>query len=182
MRVIIFIFRSNWSKGLLFKGLTSLLTVLILMPTGFAHAHKVIIFAWVEDGMIISQSYFGSKREAKNCDISVVNEKGQVVHKGKTDEKGNFSFKIHENIDSDFILNLDAGSGHQAHWRISAKELKTAPLKSDIKSVMETRKKLEQGPSLYKIIAGISIIFILVFGLAFIKKKSDKKKANKNYD
>ncbi len=68
--------------------------ILTLIPAGFAHAHKVIIFAWVEDGMIFSESHFGSKREAKNCSIRVMNGKGLLVHEGKTDNQGKYSFKI----------------------------------------------------------------------------------------
>ena len=160
------------------KQIITFLIILILVPAGFAHAHKVIIFAWVEDGMIISESYFGSKREAKNCNISVINEKGQVVHNGRTDEKGMYSFKIPENIDSDLVLNLDAGAGHKAHWKISKDELVSISdgnlANDDIKNAMQTRAKLKQNPSVYKVIAGIAIIFFLAFALKFIKKKTYK--------
>jgi len=44
-----------------------------------------------------------------------------------------------------------------------------------IKNVMETRAKLNQNPSSFKIIAGIIIIFFLAFVLKFIKKKAYKK-------
>jgi nickel transport protein len=171
------------------KQIITFLIVLILILPGFAHAHKVIIFAWVENGMIISESHFGSKRKAMNCNINVINEKGQVVHKGRTDENGIYSFKIPENIDSDLVLNLDAGAGHKAHWKISKSELGSNLSNNDLKNVndikntnnitnvMEVRAKLKQNPSVYKIIAGIAIIFFLAFALKFIKKK-----AYKNYD
>ena len=74
-----------------------LIIILTLIPAGSVHAHKVIIFAWVEDGMIFSESHFGSKREAKNCNISVMNGEGELVLKGKSDNQGNYSFKIPEN-------------------------------------------------------------------------------------
>ena len=159
------------------KQIITFLTILTFMPPGFVHAHKVIIFAWVEDGVIVSESHFGSKRKAMNCNISVTDEKGQVVHKGRTDENGIYSFKIPENIDSDLVLNLDAGAGHKAHWKISKSELGSNLANNDLKNVMETRAELNQNPSVYKIIAGIAIIFFLAFALKFIKKK-----AYKNYD
>ena len=159
------------------KQIITFLIILTFIPADFAHAHKVIIFAWVEDGKIISESYFGSQRKAMNCNISVANEKGQVVHEGRTDEKGIYSFIIPENIDSDLVLNLDAGAGHKAHWKISKNELVSNPTDNDIKKNMQTRTRLKQNPSVYKIIAGIAIIFFLAFAIKLIKKK-----AYKNYD
>ena len=141
-----------------------------LLNLSSVNAHKVIIFAWVEDGIVFSQSHFGSKRPAKNCNITVVNGKKQVIHTGKTNEKGNFSFKIPENIDSDLVLTLDAGQGHQANCRVSEKELKIVSTKKDIKHAMETKTNLEKNPSVYKIIAGICFIFFLVFALKLIQK------------
>ncbi|MDA3916171.1 MAG: hypothetical protein PF690_04285 [Deltaproteobacteria bacterium] len=148
--------------------------ILTLIPAGFVHAHKVIIFAWVEDGMIFSESHFGSKREAKNCSIRVLNGKGLLVHKGKTDEQGKYSFKIPENIDSGLVLHLDAGTGHKAHWKISENELRNNPSNDDIKTAMETKAKLEENPSLYKIVTGVGIIFLLAMVLKFIKKRRKK--------
>jgi len=153
------------------KQTAILFFILFLMTPGFAIAHKVIIFAWVEDGMIYSESSFGSKREAKNCDIIVVDDKGQVVHTGKTDNQGKYSFKIPENTNSDIVLKLYAGQGHQAHWKISANELRHVPSKNDIIKTMETKAELEQQPSLKKIAAGIGMIFLLAFAIKFFKKK-----------
>ncbi len=157
------------------KQIICLTIILFLMVPGFAHAHKVIIFAWVEEGMIMSQSHFGSKRNAKNCNINVVDGKGQIVHTGKTDDQGNYSFKIPENIDSALVLNLDAGPGHKAHWKISESELKAVPSMGDIKKTMASKEKLEQKPSVFKIAAGIVIIFLLAFFLKFFNKKRYKK-------
>jgi len=49
----------------------------------------VIVFAWVEQGYIHTESSFGSKSKAKDCPIIVVDENGRVIHKGRTDSKGN---------------------------------------------------------------------------------------------
>ncbi len=148
--------------------------ILTLIPAGFVHAHKVIIFAWVEDGMIFSESHFGSKREAKNCNISVMNGEGELVLKGKSDNQGKYSFKIPENIKSGLVLNLDAGTGHKAHWKISENELRNNPSNDDIKTAMETKAKLEENPSLYKIVTGVGIIFLLAMVLKFFKKRRKK--------
>ena len=161
-------------KTMQIKQILILFIILILMPAGFAHAHKVIIFAWVEDGMIFSESHFGSKREAKNCSIRVMNGKGLLVHEGKTDNQGKYFFKIPENIDSGLVLHLDAGTGHKAYWKISKNELNINPSNEDIKNAMETKAKLEENPSVYKIITGIGIIFLLAMVLKFFKKRRKK--------
>jgi len=157
------------------RQIAVLLTFLTLMPAGFVHAHKVIIFAWVEDGMIFSESHFGSKREAKNCNISVMNGEGELVLKGKSDNQGKYSFKIPENIKSGLVLDLDAGTGHKAHWKISENELSNNPSDDDIKTAKETKAKLEENPSVYKTVTGIGIIFLLAMVLKFFKKGRKKK-------
>ena len=153
------------------KPITIVLFFLIFMPVGFAHAHKVIIFAWVENGVVFSESSFGSKREAKNCKITVVNEKGDQVHSGITDQNGNFSFKIVETMDSALTLNLDAGQGHKAHWKIPVDELKLVSSKDDIKKTRKIKQQLEKKPSIYKLLSGIGIIFLLAFVLKIFKKQ-----------
>ena len=148
-----------------------------MLPAGVAFAHKVIIFAWVEDGMIYTQSSFGSKRKAKDCVITVIDEKGMVIHKGQTDQEGNYSFKIPEKADSDLILKLDAGTGHQAQWKISKNEFVTDYSENDIQAAkniqaaMKEKEKLKESPSIFKIVGGIGIIFMLALAVKFLKRK-----------
>jgi len=153
------------------KQIFILVFIFVMIPASFAFAHKVIIFAWVENGIIYTQSSFGSKRKAKNCVITVMDEKGVIVHKGQTDLEGNYSFKIPEKIDSDLILKLDAGTGHQAQWRIAKNELVTDPSTKDIQAAREEKEKLEESPSILKIIGGIGIIFMLALAVKFLKRK-----------
>jgi len=148
-----------------------LVIIFAMLPASFAFAHKVIIFAWVEDGMIYTQSSFGSKRKAKNCIITVMDGKGMVIHEGQTDQEGNYSFKIPEKADSDLILKLDAGTGHQAQWRISRDELVTVHSAKDIQAAMKEKEKLKESPSIFKIVGGIGIIFMLALAVKFLKRK-----------
>lgn len=145
----------------------------LFLFAGHASAHKVIIFAWVENNMIHTQSRFASKRKAKNCVIKVVNEKGAVIHKGKTDSKGEYSFKIPDNIDSDIVVRLEAGTGHQAHWTITEDELAAASTPEDIQAAMKEKENLEKKPSILKIITGIVLIFLLAFGVKVFKKRQN---------
>ena len=153
------------------KKIFILALIFALIPASYALAHKVIIFAWVEDGMIHTESSFGSKSMAKNCTITVFDEKGRVVHKGITDQNGKYSFKIPEKIDSDLILKLDAGTGHQAKWKLSKKELIPTPSKKDIQKAMKEKEELEKAPSVFKIAGGILIVFLLALAAKFLKRK-----------
>jgi len=146
------------------------LIILILVPS-LTYAHKVIIFAWVENGMIYSESSFGSNRKAVNSKIIVEDESGNVIHEGKTDTNGDYAFKIPNNVDSDLILKLDAGTGHKGSWKISKEEYKKLPSQTDLESIIKEKEVLEKSPSLIKIVSGIILIFLIAFGLKIVKRK-----------
>ena len=153
------------------KRILMLALIFALIPANHAFAHKVIVFAWVEQGYIHTESSFGSKSKAKDCPIIVVDENGRVIHKGRTDSKGNYSFKIPERVESDLIVNLDAGIGHKAQWRIPKQELIKEHTTEDLKVAMKEKDALEKGPSAFQIIGGIAIIFLLAFGATVLKKR-----------
>lgn len=142
-----------------------------MIPVNKCFAHKVIIFAWVENGMIYTQSSFGSKRKAKACAITVVDENGIVVHNGLTDQEGHYSFKIPENIGSDLVLTLEAGTGHKAQWTLPKQELAVKKSEQERHSIIKEKENLEKGPSLLNITTGIAIIFFLAMVIRFIKRK-----------
>ena len=143
-----------------------------LTPVGQVFAHKVILFAWVENGMIHTESSFAGERKARDCPLMVQDETGRVVHEGKTNEEGLYSFKIPEGVETGLILTLKAGTGHQAEWRIPKDELIQAPAKEDIDKSMQEKEKIEADPSLLKIISGIALIFLLAgAGKFFFRKK-----------
>jgi nickel transport protein len=146
--------------------------ILALTPAGPALAHKVILFAWVEDGIIHTESSFAGQRKARDCPLLVRDDTGRVVHEGKTDDQGLYSFKIPDDVETDLILTLEAGAGHQAEWRIKKEELVQAPAKADIEKTLREKEKLESGPSVWKIISGIVLIFLLAgAGKWFSRKK-----------
>ena len=154
------------------KQFTIFALILFTMPANIAFAHKVIVFAWVEDGMVYTESSFGSKRKAKGCTIKIVDEKGKIIHIGQTDGQGNYSFEIPKKVDSDFIVKLDAGTGHQAQWRIPENELVAIQSTKDSKAVMTKKEKLKESPSIFKIMGGIGIIFMLALALKCLKRKT----------
>lgn len=89
-----------------------------------AWAHRVIIYGWVEGDRVITNSRFGNQRPVKGGDVSVFDAAGNLLTKGQTDDKGDFTFQVSGREALDILLS--AGPGHQAKWRISAAELGAA--------------------------------------------------------
>lgn len=155
-------------KKFLIDILGFFILIMALTPVSPALAHKVILFAWVEDGMIHTESSFAGKRKARDCPLIVRDDTGRIIHEGKTDDQGLYSFKIPDGVETDLILTLEAGIGHQAEWRIKKDELAQA----DSEKTLLEKENLESSPSVWKIISGIALIFLLAgAGKWFSRKK-----------
>ena len=96
----------------------TLCLVLCVRP---AVAHKVTIFAWVEGDTVHTQSKFSGGKRAKNSTVVVYDKEGDQLLEGKTDEKGEFSFKVPKQTDLKIVLK--ASMGHLAEWTIPAEEI-----------------------------------------------------------
>jgi nickel transport protein len=95
--------------------------VLISAP---AFAHKVTIFAWVEGDRVFTESKFSGGRKVTGGKVAVFDPQGTQLLEGKTDEKGEFSFRVPKLTDLRIVLN--AGTGHRAEWKISKSEIRQA--------------------------------------------------------
>ena len=90
-----------------------------------ADAHKVNIYAYAEDGMIHSESYFVDGTKCKNSLIEVFDEKqGTRLLEGKTDDNGKFSFKIPKVASLKLVLH--ASMGHQNEYTLGEDEVREA--------------------------------------------------------
>jgi nickel transport protein len=87
-----------------------------------AWAHKVTIFAWVEGDTVHTQSKFSGGKRAKNSTVVVYDKEGNLLLEGKTNENGEFSFKVPKK--TDLKVALKASMGHLAEWTIPAQEIK----------------------------------------------------------
>ncbi len=111
------------------------LILLFVFSADFASAHRVVIFAWTEGNMVFTQSQFSDGRKVSNGLVQVFDFNDNLLLKGKTDPNGDFSFKIPEITALNIVLN--AGMGHQGHWKLSEKEIKTSMGISDQKPAPE---------------------------------------------
>jgi nickel transport protein len=96
-------------------------TLLIPIFSTPVFAHRVTVFAWVENGQIYTQSKFGAGAKVNNGKISVYDDAGKELLSGQTDENGEFSFPIPAH--SALNIVLDATMGHRAEWTIPLGEL-----------------------------------------------------------
>jgi nickel transport protein len=86
-----------------------------------ALAHKVTIFAWVEGDTVHTTSKFSGGKSAKRLTVVVYDKQGNQLLEGKTDENGEFSFKIPKK--TELKVALKASMGHLAEWTIPAEEI-----------------------------------------------------------
>jgi len=106
-----------------------------------AFAHKVSIFAWVEDDTVYTQSKFSRGKKAKGAPVIVFDLEGNKLLEGKTDDKGEFSFKIPKKTALKVVLK--ASMGHMAEWTIPIDEIpeavsKDSTIEADVKDSYET--------------------------------------------
>ncbi len=92
-----------------------------LMWPGAADAHKVSVFAWVDGDTVHVQGKFSGGKRVQNSDVVVTDPDGKELLRGKTDDQGEFSFKIPQK--TTLTVSLEAGAGHLGSWTIPAEEI-----------------------------------------------------------
>ncbi len=97
-------------------------SIMVLFLSGSdAWAHKVNLFAYVESGMVYTESYFADGKKVEIGTISVYDREGTQLVQGKTDHEGLFQFPIPK-VD-DLKIVIDAGMGHKSDVILKRKEV-----------------------------------------------------------
>jgi nickel transport protein len=122
------------------------LTAVILIGSHIpALAHKVMIFAWVEGDTVFTESKFSGGKKVMNAPVVVFDKNGKKLLEGKTDNKGEFSFKIPTVTDLKIVLN--AAMGHKAQWTVPESEIRQASAFLEKKSAAEPSGPISVGLS-----------------------------------
>jgi len=108
----------NSRKSLLITW--AFLTALFVV-SGTALAHKVNIFAYVEDGVVYTESYFPDGRAVENGGIEVYDSQGQKLLEGICDKEGLFSFNVPKKDDLTIVIN--ATMGHKNDFILKKDEI-----------------------------------------------------------
>ncbi|MBI5580248.1 MAG: hypothetical protein HY895_13940 [Deltaproteobacteria bacterium] len=89
-----------------------------------ASAHRVNIFAWVEGDTVFVECKYPDGTKVHEGVIRVRDSGGKELLNGKTNTKGEFSFKVPKQ--DDLTVVLEAGMGHRADWPLSKQDLAPA--------------------------------------------------------
>ncbi len=136
-------------KPEIFLGAAMLLPVfmipLTILAPGSASAHRVNIFAWVQDAHIHGEGYFASGKKCIGCSVIMYGSRGEKIEEGVTDQKGMFFFKCPAGRDQ-VKLVLNAGMGHRAETVVDVKNPDFSPGNGNIftKRTDQERCEMEQ--------------------------------------
>lgn len=98
---------------------------LVLTSPSVGWAHKVYIYAWVDGDTIYTESYFGAKKKVKGGVIQVFDMPGKKFLEGKTNDHGEFKFRVPERTDLRIVV--EAGMGHRGEYILKAEEFSDVP-------------------------------------------------------
>lgn len=99
-------------------GLALLLLLFSAAPT---LAHKVNLFAYVERGVVYTESYFPDGSPVAGGKVLVYDSQKSLLLEGKTDSKGLFQFAIPK-VD-DLTIAVEASMGHRNSYRLERSEV-----------------------------------------------------------
>jgi len=86
-----------------------------------AQAHKVNIFAYVEDGKIYTESYFPDGKPVEGGGIEVLDSQNQKVAEGVTNKDGKCVIPVPKKDDLTIVIN--ATMGHKNTFLLKKSEL-----------------------------------------------------------
>ena len=87
-----------------------------------AQAHKVSVYGYVENGMIMGESFFSRGTKAKGATIELLDSEGKVLATTKTDNNGEFKLKLPK-AKPPLKLVVNAGMGHKDEYELTADDL-----------------------------------------------------------
>lgn len=115
------------SKGSRVFCIALVLLFCVFSSPNYILAHKVFIYAWVENGQVYTESGFSKKSRARHSDITAYDaETGAKLFTGKTNENGECSFPVPKEILSTghgLRVEVFASDGHRNDWTIPPDEL-----------------------------------------------------------
>jgi len=104
--------------------LLCLVPALLLLTAGAALTHRVNVFAWVEGNTVFVECKYPDGTKVHDGVIRVLDSVGKELLNGKTNDKGEFSFKLPKQ--DDLTVVLEAGMGHRGDWPLSKQDLAPA--------------------------------------------------------
>lgn len=147
--------------------LVFLLSLLVMVCTSSAFAHKVNIFAYVEGDTVYTESYFPDGRKVEGGLIEVYDSQGNKLLDGKTNKQGQFNFKPPKKDDLKIVIN--ASMGHKSSYTLTENELPASEVEGEIR---ELKRAQQKEISVTEVVGGIGYI-LGIFGIIsyFLSRK-----------
>jgi len=155
--------------------------LIVLLACTYSSAHKVRVFAAIENGTVVGEGSLGGGRMVQNGDISIVRKSDeQLLASRQTDASGRFDISLQElgiKEPTDLIVILDAGPGHRATWQIKADDYLMKPAEQSGAAAVSpaahppSESLMPSSPPLKNIITGVIIIIGLGFLIAWARKR-----------
>jgi len=136
-----------------------------------ALAHRLNVYAWVEDGKVKVVSYYSRKSKPKNVPVYVYGPGDKLMVEGRTDEKGEFFFV--PTAITELRIVVEAGDGHLAEYTMPVAELEGVEVQTtdngntgaeEIEKDKEPAREVPGENYFPGIIFGILIIFAVTVG------------------
>lgn len=112
--------------------ITALLALFMALSSGQANsaqAHRLHVFAWLENDKIIVECNFGNNRPAIDAPVAIVDkDTNRLLLQGATDRTGHFDFAVPSVVRDGHTLGIvvNTGDGHRSEWIMPASELYAA--------------------------------------------------------
>jgi nickel transport protein len=106
--------------SLLFRCILGVVLTILLWAAP-SWAHKVNIFAYVENGKIFTESYFPDGQPVEGGAIEILDSQDQKVAEGVTDKEGKCILPIPKKDDLTVVIN--ATMGHKNTFKLKKSEL-----------------------------------------------------------
>lgn len=96
-------------------------SALALVPRPAA-AHRLNVFAYVEGGDVVVETYFSDGKKARGADIDARHADGTLVASGTTADDGTFRFAVPTTPGALRVV-ASTGDGHRGEYEMAAEEL-----------------------------------------------------------
>lgn len=101
---------------------------LLAMASG-AYAHRLNVFAWLENDQIMVECNFGKDKPARNAEIKILDSTdNKTLLSGQTTEHGAYIFTVPAVVRQGhgLIIEVNGGQGHRGTFEMDASELYAA--------------------------------------------------------
>ncbi|WP_300523077.1 carboxypeptidase-like regulatory domain-containing protein [Aminiphilus sp.] len=123
-------FRTDMSLRAVLLVLCLALLGITLAPRA-GEAHRLLVFAYVEGGILSGEAYFNDGAPVKQCPVSVTDDEGRETVSGTTDEGGRFALVLPEGLPAKTLLvSVNGGGGHKGTFRLDMPDGGSPPEKA----------------------------------------------------